>query len=109
MSPRWAGGLELGTDDHSENTAEEECEDWSSDELGRVGRAARDYISEVRESSLWAPLCDCLTPADVPVLRTVGSKCFYAKFYGEFAELWFFLIKKERYGCVPTCSPAGMD
>ena len=35
ISPRWAGGLELGTDDHSENTAEEECEDWSIDELGR--------------------------------------------------------------------------
>ena len=31
-SPRWAGGLELGTNDHSETTAEEECEDWSSDE-----------------------------------------------------------------------------
>ena len=39
-----------------------EREDWSSEELGRgVGRAARDYISEVRESSLLAPLCDCLT------------------------------------------------
>ena len=37
ISPRWAGGLEPGTDDHSENTAEEECDDWSSDELGRGG------------------------------------------------------------------------
>ena len=35
IRPRCAGGLELDTDDHSENTAEEEREDWSCDELGR--------------------------------------------------------------------------
>ena len=23
----------------------------------------------------WAPLCDCLTPADVSVIRTAGSEC----------------------------------
>ena len=81
IRPRQAGGLELGTDDHTENTAEEEREDWSSEELGRgVGRAARDYVSKLREreSSLWAPLCDCLTRADVLVLRTAGSKLYDA-------------------------------
>ena len=100
MSERWAGGL----DDHSANTVEEECEDWSSDELGRgVGRAARDFISEVRESSLWAPLCD--TPADVLVLRTAGSKWYDAKLYGGFAELWFFLMKTKGMDASPPVPP----
>ena len=53
---------------------------------------ARDYISEVCESSLWAALCDCLAPADVLVLRSTGSKYHNAKLHGEFAELWFFLM-----------------
>ena len=71
--PAWAGGLELDPD-HSANTEEDVCEDWSYEELGRgVEGAARDYISEVRESSSWAPLCDCLTPADVLVPRLVQS------------------------------------
>ena len=75
MSPRWAGGLELGTDDNSENTAEVECEDWSSDGSGRgVGRAPNDYISEVRESSFWLPLCDCLTPGRCSSLTHDGFK-----------------------------------
>ena len=47
---------------------------------------ARDCISEVRESSPWAPLRDCLTPVDVLVLRTTGSKWYNAKLDGDFAE-----------------------
>ena len=83
MSPQWEGDLILESDDKSENTAEVDREDWSHEELGRVVEGeARDYISEVRESSLWAPLCDCLTPVDVLVLRTAGPKKYDAKLYG---------------------------
>ena len=47
-------------------------------------------------SSQWAPLCDCLTlAAGVLVFRTTGSKWYDAKLYGEFAESWFFLMKKK--------------
>ena len=35
-------------------------------------KGAKDYISEVREGSLWVSLRDCLTPADVLVLRAAG-------------------------------------
>ena len=50
IRPRWAGGLDLGSDDYGESTAEDERVDWSYQALGRgVRGAARDYISEVRE------------------------------------------------------------
>ena len=65
---------------------------------------ARDYMSEVRESSLWAPLCDCLTPADVLVLPTTGSKWYHAKLFGEFAEFGFLLMKRQG-GDVPPFTP----
>ena len=55
MSPQWEGDLILDSNDNSENKAEDEYEDWSFEELGRsVEGEARDYINEVRESSLWA-------------------------------------------------------
>ena len=56
----WAEGeLELGSDDDNEDVAEHEHEDWSYEELGSgAAGGARDYISEVRESSQWAPHCD---------------------------------------------------
>ena len=84
MGTQWEGDLILDSDDNSENTAEvEQHKDWSYEELGRgVEGEARDCISEVRESSSWAPLCDCLTPADVLVLRTAGPKWYDAKLYG---------------------------
>ena len=41
------------------------------------------------------PLCDCLTTADVLVLRTTGSKWYDAKLCGEFEELWIFLMTKK--------------
>ena len=73
-SPQWEGGLELGLDDNSESTEEDEREDWSCEKLGRgVEGAARDYNSEVR--------------ADVLVQRTAGPKWYDAKLYKEFAEL----------------------
>ena len=74
MNPPWEDDLILDSNDKNENTAEDECEDWSYEELDRVEGEARDYINEVCESSLWAPLCDCLTLADVLVLRTAGLK-----------------------------------
>ena len=41
--PRWAGGLDLGSDDHSENTGGDVREEWSHEELDRgLGGAARD-------------------------------------------------------------------
>ena len=59
----------------------------------------KEYISEVRESSLWVSVRDCLTRADVMVLRlvlrTAGSKWNNAKLYGEFAALLFFLMTKN--------------
>ena len=91
MSPQWESELELGSDNNNEDEVEyeyENDEDWNYEGLGNAAGGARDYISEVRESSLWAPLCDCLTPAHVLVLRTTGSKWCNAKLYGEFAELW---------------------
>ena len=54
----------------------------------------KDYISVVRESSLWILIR--LGPPDVLVLRTAGSKWNNAKLYGEFAALWFFLLTKHR-------------
>ena len=52
MSPQCEGVMILDSDDNSDLMSEDECED----ELGsEVEREARDNISEVRESSLWAP------------------------------------------------------
>ena len=85
----------MGTDSNNENENEND-EDGNYKELDSVAAGeARDYVSEVRESSLWAPLCDCLSPAHVLVVRTAGSKWYNAKHYGEFAELWFFLMKRK--------------
>ena len=58
----------------------------------------------MRESSLWAPLCDCHTPADVLVLRTTRPKWYNAKLYGELAELWLFLMKRQG-GDEPPMAP----
>ena len=69
MSPQWESELELGSDDNNEDEIEYECENDEDCNYEGPDNAdagwARDYISEVRESSLWAPLCDCLAPADV--------------------------------------------
>ena len=44
-----------------------------------VGSGPKDYISEVRESSLWASIQDYLTPLDVLSTRTAGLKWNCAK------------------------------
>ena len=51
LGDTWYHGPEQGTDDHSENKAEEECEDWSSEELGRGWEEQQGiFISEVTVS-----------------------------------------------------------
>ena len=55
----------------------------------------KDYISEVRESPVWASIRDYLTPLDVLDLRTVGLKWNCAKLYGSYAALWFFVMNKD--------------
>ena len=47
----------------------------------------KDYICEVRESSLWTSIRDYLTSFDVLTTRTTGLKWNCAKLYGEFAVL----------------------
>ena len=90
MSPQWEGELERGSDDNDEDEAQNEYEnDEDGNHEGLDSAAAggvRDYISEVRES---------FTPADVMDLRTTGSKWYSAKLHGEFADLWFFFLKRE--------------
>ena len=104
-TPAVGGRIGIGSDDHDENNEEDEREEWSDEALGRrVEGDARDYISEVREGSLWASLCDCLSPKDVVVLRTAGSKWYDAELYGEFAQLW--LVRKFlRFISVQTKNP----
>ena len=105
MSPQWVSELELvrtiimkmRLNVNMNKMRIGITKDWTM-----AAGGARDYISEVRESSLWAPLCDCLTPADV--LRTTGSKWYNAELYGEFAELWFFFMKREG-GDGPPLAP----
>ena len=59
MSPQWESELELGSDDNNEEEVENEHgddEDWNYEGLDNDSAGgARDYISEVRESSLWGP------------------------------------------------------
>ena len=61
---------------------------------GAADEGAKDYISEVRESSLGSRFAT----------RTAGSKCNNAQFYGKFAALWFFLIDKKWWCKSGSCS-----
>ena len=82
MSPQWDGGLELGPDSDHEDENEYE-DDGSYIEFDSTAESVpKDYIGEVSESSLWAPIRDNLTPSDILVLRTAGSKWNNAKLYG---------------------------
>ena len=93
MNPQWEGGLELNFGNNSEDGTDHEVDGRYDDTGGAGEEGPKDYISDARESSLWTSLRDCLTPAEVLVLRTGGPKWYNAKLYGEFAELWFFLMK----------------
>ena len=97
--------MELSSDSNDEDVIEPEYENGEDSNFEELDNAAageaRDYISEVRESLPWAPLCECLTPADVLALRATGSKWYSAKLNGQFAELWFFM--KRKGGDEPPC------
>ena len=56
----------------------------------------RDYISVIRECSLWILIRDSLCPIDILSLRTAGRKWNNAKVCGEYAALWFFLMAKNE-------------
>ena len=96
VSPQWEGELELDSASDCDIAYEED------DRLVARNHAAengpKEYISVVRERSLWILIRDSLSPPDVLVLRTAGSKWNNAKLYGEFAALWFFLLTKDESG-----------
>ena len=104
MNPQWEGGLELNSDNDCEDENEYQ-DDGSFEEFDSDPESGpKDYIGEASESSLWASIRDYLTPPDILVLRTAGSKWNNAKFYGEFAALWFFLMTKDGSEWPSTCS-----
>ena len=55
----------------------------------------RNYISVIRECSLWILIQDSLCPPDVIRLRTVGRGWNEANLHGDFAALWFFLMMNK--------------
>ena len=72
-----------------------ESERKEDENVDSDGSGPKDYISEVRESSLWAPIRDYFTLPDVLATRSAGPKWNCAKLYGEFAASWFFLMTKD--------------
>ena len=62
---------------------------WNYEGLDNAAAGgARDYISEVRESSLWAPLCDCLT----------GRVCWSCVLLGPSGTMRNFMVNLQNYG-----------
>ena len=82
MSPQWEGGLELDSDKYYEDENEYEDADSYEEFDNAAESCPKDYISEASESSLWASIRDNLTPSDILVLRTAGSKWNNAKLLG---------------------------
>ena len=72
MSPQWEDGLELDVDNDCEDETDHVVDGKYDD--GAAENGAKDHISEVREGSLWVSLRDCLSPADVLVLRAAWVK-----------------------------------
>ena len=93
MSPQCEGELELDSASDDDNVNEEVDRSTTHDDATECG--PKDYISAVRESSLW------ISP-DVLILRTAGRRWNNAKLYGEFAALCFFLMTNNEEAC---CSP----
>ena len=73
-------------------TASPSCIELDSD----AEKGAKDHISVVRESSLGAPLRDCITPADALVLHT-GSKWNFAKL--ELCVFAAFMVLSHEVRC----------
>ena len=68
------GGLDIDFDNTGEDGTDQEVGSACDETNGAAEVGAKDNISEVRGSSLWASLRDYLTPADVLVLRAAGAK-----------------------------------
>ena len=85
------------------DSAEEEGDNaGSADENG--GEDLDGYRKQVIESPLWVLVREFLSADDVFEMRTTGLKWNIARLYGSFAELWFFLMKKEIINLSPTQS-----
>ena len=69
MSPQWEGGWELDSGDDHENENENEYNDSFEASDSADEGDPKENISEVRESSLWASIRDCLAPSDILVLH----------------------------------------
>ena len=95
VGPQWEGELELNSasDYDYDNVNEEDDSFVARDHATESG--PKDYVSAVRESSLWILMRDSLSPPDVLVLRTAGRMWNNAKLYGEFVALWFFFSNKN--------------
>ena len=93
MSPQWEGELELDPASDGDTEYEEDGGLVARNHAAENG--LKDYTSVIRESSLWILVPDLLCPTDVLLLRTAGSKWNNAKLYGEFAELWFYLLTTD--------------
>ena len=72
--------MELDSGDDHENENENNDSFEASDNADESD--PKEYISEVRESSLRASIRDCLAPSDILVLRTAGSKWNNTKLFG---------------------------
>ena len=94
MSPQWEGELELDSASDYDNVNEEVDSFVARDHAAESG--PKDYVSVVRESSLWILVRDCCCPPDVLNLRTAGRRWNNAKLHGEIAALWFFLTTKMK-------------
>ena len=90
VSQQWEGELELDSASDCDNA------------YGAMVKGMKDYISVIRECSLWILIRDSLCPPDILSLRTAGRKRNKAKIYGEFAALGFFLMtNKEDTSATP--------
>ena len=48
-----------------------------------------DFLSQVKDSSVWTTIRNFFLPPDMLAMRTAGPKWNLAKLYGFFAALWF--------------------
>ena len=100
VSPQWEGELELGSDENTEDVSEYENvsdEDWNYEVLDFVATGwARDDTSEERESAHHGPRF--VTAPLRPMCWSCVPLCpnaYNEKLCGEFAELWFFFMKRK--------------
>ena len=83
MSPQWERELELDSESDSDST------------YGAMEHGMRDSTIIIRECSVQV-LIRVLCPHDMIRLRTAGRRWNNAELFGEFAALWFFLMRKNE-------------